>query len=527
MTLVQVNLGTGRPDVNTRSIKSVRVGGTSCLSRYCDTVTECSGGRGAIRSCTGRLVNRCRRPSIAGALGRFLALEYKQPGGDHFVRLVIMMSLVVFGERRGVMSVFEAMIVTLAAAWGIFGAMAPYLLLGFLVAGVLHVVVPSQWVERHLGQNARRQVVKATLLGIPLPLCSCGVLPVAASLYRHKASRGATTAFLAATPQTGVDSIAVTWALLGPIFAVFRVVAAFVTGLLAGWAVDSVARSPTSDCAEPNRSAEPVFGESNRWRQVLGYGLVTLPRDIGKPLLMGVLISGLVGAWLPPGFVPAGMGQGFGAMVLVMLAGIPVYVCSTASVPIALALIHAGFTPGVALVFLVTGPATNAATLSLLWKLIGARATVVFLLAIASCALVSGWVLDGLFGDRLLTQLASPAHAGHGFGSDMAALILLGVLINALRPKAVVMGRAIGKDSGGQAGDQNNQVIEFRIDGMRCSHCVASVQRGLAEVAGVKSVRVALDSGKAEVEHNGADIRDLVSKVEGLGYQPVIKADVS
>ena len=214
-------------------------------------------------------------------------------------------------------------------------------------------------------------VIKASLLGVPLPLCSCGVIPVAASLRRHGASRGATTAFLLSTPQTGVDSIVVTYSLMGGLFALIRPVVAFITGLVGGWLVDALAGQDYGNATGVNPSA-PCAGEccalsvrrQNRLVRALHYGFVTLPRDIGKALVVGLIISGVIAAFVPDDFFAGVFGTGLVGMLIMMAVGMPLYVCATGSVPVAAALMMKGVSPGAALVFLMTGPATNAATRS-------------------------------------------------------------------------------------------------------------------------------------------------------------------
>lgn len=287
----------------------------------------------------------------------------------------------------------------LSEFWVTLTEMAPYLLFGFLVAGVLSVFVSTEFVERHLGGRGMLSVLKASILGVPLPLCSCGVIPVAASLRRHGASRGATVAFLLSTPQTGVDSIMVTFGLLGPVFAVFRPLAALLTGVAGGWLVDAADRRP--DTGEPpvvctDECCARRAGEG-RLRRLLRYGFVTLPRDIGRAMIVGLVIAGLITAAIPDDFFAGALGTGIGAMFLMMLIGIPVYVCATASVPVAAALIAKGVSPGVALVFLVTGPATNAAAITTLWKVLGRRTALIYLGSVAAAALISGLLLDYIF----------------------------------------------------------------------------------------------------------------------------------
>lgn len=314
--------------------------------------------------------------------------------------------------------------------WKTLCEMAPYLLFGFLVSGVLSVLVSPELVERHLGGRGIWPILKASLFGVPLPLCSCGVIPVAASLRRHGASSGATTSFLLSTPQTGVDSIMVTFSLLGPLFAVFRPVAAFLTGIAGGVIIevlgingtDKADAVPCSDeCCAPTR-------KDPRLVRALRYGLIILPKDIGKPLLIGLLVAGVITALVPANFFSDTIGTGIGAMVVMMVMGIPVYVCATASVPIAAAMIAKGVSPGAALVFLMTGPATNAAAIVTLWKILGKRAVLVYLVVIAITALCSGLVLDYVF-----TVSSIPSgHVAHWMLPQgvkiFSAVVLLGIL---------------------------------------------------------------------------------------------------
>lgn len=283
--------------------------------------------------------------------------------------------------------------------WATLSDMAPYLLFGFLMAGILSVLISTAFVERHLGGTGLWAVVKASLFGVPLPLCSCSVIPVAASLRRHGASKGATTAFLLSTPQTGADSIMATFSLLGPVFAVFRPFAAFVSGILGGALVQRLATHEKDEPA-PDRDNEACCcgtQRSSKVARIFRYGFLVLPQDIAGSLLVGILIAGVIAVLVPDGFFAEVLGTGFIAMLVMMLLGIPVYVCATASIPVAAAMMLKGVTPGAALVFLMTGPATNAATVATLWRMFGRRTAMLYLAAVAATALGSGLVLDAFF----------------------------------------------------------------------------------------------------------------------------------
>lgn len=318
--------------------------------------------------------------------------------------------------------------------WAVTQAMAPYLLLGFLVAGILRVLISPAFVQRHLGGRGFWPVCKAALLGVPLPLCSCGVLPVAASLHKHGASKGATLAFLVSTPQTGVDCILATQALLGPVFVIFSVVTTLMSGLLAGaWQ----ALGGELDVVHPaEESPEPAPQGRRTLRQGLRFGFVTMPRDIGRAVLFGIALSGILTALVPDGYLTGRLGSHFASMLIMLAVGIPMYVCSSGSIPIAYAFLQMGVTPGAALVFLVTGPATNTTAITTIWKILGRRACFIYLATIAASALVAGALLD-----CVATRVAPAVAMNHVHAGSMpwwhtaAAVILLAMLLPSCFPR--------------------------------------------------------------------------------------------
>lgn len=326
----------------------------------------------------------------------------------------------------------------LAHMWGVAARMSPYLLLGFLMAGVLSVLISPALVERHLGRRGWPQVLKAALFGVPIPLCSCGVIPVATALRRHGASRGATLSFLASTPQTGIDSIMVTQGMLGTVFTVFRVLVAFVSGILCGLVDELFDRSNNNDAdaavevaekATPDESACCAAKARPVWLRILRHGFIVLPRDVGGAVLLGIVLSGALAAFVPDNFFADRLPPGILSMLLMMIVGIPLYACSTGSVPLALTLIHMGISPGAALVFLVSGPATNAATVTTLWRVLGRRATVIYLGSIAACALVAGALLDRMVPRSRFDLMTAPTmeHASWWVGTGSA--VLLGIIL--------------------------------------------------------------------------------------------------
>ncbi len=323
--------------------------------------------------------------------------------------------------------------------WEVLAEMAPYLLLGFLVAGFLSVLLPPAAVERHLGGRGFLSILKASAFGVPLPLCSCSVIPVAASLRNHGASRGAVTAFLISTPQTGVDSILATYALLGPVFAVFRPLAALVSGLLGGAAVSLLEGRAERGGLSPEGSAEPepaacrdgcCGGEAKKKNFLSGalrYGFVTLPREIGGPLLLGLLAAALITALLPKDFFSGLVPPGPLQILLLMAAGVPVYICATGSIPVAAGLILAGVSPGAAFALLMTGPATNAATLGTVWKVMGRRTCLVYLASMLVSAFFGGLILDRLVTSGEIEAVVAGS-GGPGLWAHLSAVALLGLL---------------------------------------------------------------------------------------------------
>ena len=321
--------------------------------------------------------------------------------------------------------------------WDTVAEMSPYLLFGFFMAGVLSVLVSQRLVEKHLGGRGIWPLVKASILGVPLPLCSCGVIPVSMSLHKHGASKGSTISFLLSTPQTGIDSIFVTLSLLGPLFAVFRPLAAFVTGIVGGTLADVFSRSPEDGQPAPAKCTDECCGGAENKKIVRGlkYGFVTLPRDIGKAMLAGLVIAAVISALVPDGYFAEKLGTGIFAMVVIMFLGIPVYVCATASVPVAAALILKGLTPGAALVFLMTGPATNAASFVTIWKVLGRATAITYLAAVAGCALLSGILLDYIAAGVDFEIAARPGWMLPPAVKHIAAVVLLAILTIAIFSK--------------------------------------------------------------------------------------------
>jgi uncharacterized membrane protein YraQ (UPF0718 family) len=292
------------------------------------------------------------------------------------------------------------------ASFQILSDSGPYLLFGLLLAGVIYVSFPAEKIVRHLGKSSLGSVIKAALVGIPLPLCSCGVVPMALSIRRQGASIGSTLSFMIATPQTGVDSISLTYALLDPLFTVFRPLAAFVTALFTGVSANMfLSAQPGGDegqensCALCNGNDEEAhahgFGE--KVVATLKYAFIDFYSDIAKWLFAGIVIAGVVTHFVPDDFVQNHLSSGLSSMLIMLAVGIPIYICAAGSTPIAAALVLKGVSPGAALVFLLAGPATNAATMTMVARYLGRGALAIYLGCIAAVAVGMGLLLDAFY----------------------------------------------------------------------------------------------------------------------------------
>ncbi len=400
----------------------------------------------------------------------------------------------------------------LLETWNLLREMAPYLLLGFAVAGVLHVLIPADWIERHLSRNRLANLVKATLFGVPLPLCSCGVIPVAAHLKKAGASRGAVVSFLVSTPTTGVDSILATYALLGPLFALFRPVAAFVSGLVAGglaalWGdreneAPSVRGEMCVSCGTPGH-------ERQTWLQKLvagtRYAFYDLVADVGRWILLGVVAGGLIAFLVPSTWIETYLGRAWLAYPLMLLVATPMYVCATGSIPIAAALVMKGMTPGAGLIFLIAGPATNTATLAFVGGKLGRRTLGIYLTTIVALALGFGLLFDGLW--TLLGRDTALLEGGMRMLPEtvktLSAVVLLGLILVGLWPKKTEEVSGMG--------------LLLRVPDMTCDHCKARIQSALLALEGVQEVRVDLKSKQVEV--SGEVPRDrVIQAIQQVGY---------
>lgn len=402
--------------------------------------------------------------------------------------------------------------------WTLLCEMSPYLLLGFLLAGLMHEFIPGKVYTKYLGERSLKSVVLAALFGVPLPLCSCGVIPTAMGIRKEGASKGATISFLIATPQTGVDSIIATYSLMGLPFAIIRPIVALVTAVFGGVLCNITSPHQTSPREGLKNSPSPS-GETKGGRSLyraLSYAFGEMMEDIGKWLAIGLIIAGIITAAVPDSWFTIFQGNTLYSILFVLVFSIPMYLCATGSIPIALALMLKGLTPGAALVLLMAGPASNAASILVVGKVLGKRSMLVYLIAIITGAVLFGYGIDYLLPREWFTapiaQYAACHEANIGLFSYLCTGLLLVLMVRALWPwhhhhhhhhEACPLKGIEGV---------------YIIEGMNCSHCAENVRKVIAAVEGVEQVEVSLHEGKANIvgSHNEEEV---LRAVESIGFR--------
>lgn len=409
----------------------------------------------------------------------------------------------------------------------ILNEMSPYILFGFLIAGILHAFVSPEGMSHHLSGHGWKPVIKAALFGIPLPLCSCGVLPTAVALRNQGASKGATTSFLIATPQTGVDSIAATYALLGLPFAIMRPLGALTGALFGGLAVNSSDRRPSasetasSPTQAPSASLPPTFRA--KVVDALRYGFLDMVGSVGKWLVIGLIVAALITMFMPENLLLSLSRYPILAMLLMVAIAVPMYICATGSIPIALSLMLKGLSPGAAFVLLMAGPAANFASVLVLKRSLGTRSTTIYIGSVIVTALLFGLVIDHLLpATWFMPQSAlTAAHACHVslplFPTLCSLLLVTLLIISAIRnhrPRALRSDNSSIPSNATDNSDINpitptlNPITDmetiYNVKGMACNHCKTTVEKTLLSLPGVETVTVDLTTGRVKVTGTAA-----------------------
>lgn len=399
--------------------------------------------------------------------------------------------------------------------------MSPYLLLGFFFAGLLHVFFPRQKISKLMGGNNTKAAINASLLGIPLPLCSCGVIPTGISFYKHGASKGSTISFMTSTPQTGIDSVLVTYSLLGLPFALIRPVVALFTGVFSGIFTNFLNREKTPEKKQqivPEK--EKKTNLPDKIKEMFSYAYGEFLQDIANWLILGLFLAAIISVFVPDDFFSSFHGNDFLGKIIILVAAIPLYVCATASVPIAAVLLLKGISPGAALVFLMAGPATNAATITLITKTLGNKSLIAYLSSIIVGALLFGTIID-LFLPAAWFSLPIENHAAihqHEMLPQwlkLSSTFILGSLIlMGYWKKYFRSGKKIKQHEISKIGKDWNIIVE----GMTCNHCKSNVENAILSVEGVENVHIDLASGEVNIAGNSIDHKKVQAEVEGVGY---------
>lgn len=437
----------------------------------------------------------------------------------------------------------------LIAVWETYLEMAPYLVLGLIFAGVLHIFVKKSFVEDHLGKPGIMSVIKASVLGVPLPLCSCGVVPTALSLKSHNASNGAVVSFLVSTPQTGVDSIVATYGLMGPFFALFRPIAAFIMGIFGGFltmlfgevrpsdkmihpsevsGVDNSVCTPGESCSSSAAVAVELKSFREKVVSLFKYGFGDFLHGISTYILLGIVISGVITYFLPDDFFTQYVGNQWVEMLLMVLGGVPLYICSTGSIPIALSLMMKGLSPGAAFVFLAVGPATNAATITVVKSKLGTKVTLIYLASMIISSMFAGWLLNSMKLGDLISHSLMSAHVHHE-STSLMDYFLFTVSILFLYPLSYslfknhlatpLMRLRKGKSNSGAC-----CTYTLTVEGMTCQNCAKHVVQAALSVEGITNAEV--DLGAKSVTITGEKlVQALKESIEKEGYVVILNEE--
>ncbi|MBQ7081421.1 MAG: SO_0444 family Cu/Zn efflux transporter [Fibrobacter sp.] len=477
----------------------------------------------------------------------------------------------------------------------LFSEMAPFLLLGFLLAGILHVWVPNQVYVPKISKPNFKSVLWAALFGVPLPICSCGVIPTSIALRREGASKGASVSFLISTPATGVDSILATYSLLGLPFAILRPIAAFVTAMFGGVLTNIASRGESAEVAtakhkDSHKHHEHEHHDHDHDREhhhehcgcgdhehcgcdvsmnsanmkksfvqkvveTIEYGLVNMVGDVSKWLMIGLLLGALISAFVPNELFLALREYPILCMVCVLLLAMPMYTCATGSIPLALALVAKGITPGAALVLLMAGPATSIASMLVVGKAFGKRTLAAYLFSIAFGAMFFGFIVDTFFMDTFLSAMLPHGSAEcHGHG----ALGVFDYVCAGLLAAFMIYAKFAHKGCDGHCGcgccdehdhcdcdhdhdeehehchcchehdeehdhDHHEHHSEpasktYRVNGMSCSHCKSCVEKAAFALEGVVFA-VANVAKKELVIEGSVDESALKTAIEEAGFE--------
>lgn len=387
--------------------------------------------------------------------------------------------------------------------WNFLLIVSPWLLLGLFIAGLIHSFIGESFIKEHLGGSGFIPVLKATLFGIPLPVCSCSIIPIAAGLRKDGASKAATMSFLISTPTTGVDSIFITYGMLGGVFAIARPLSALIGGILIGVIVYLTEKNNRTSLIVEHKK-HPHLSLWDRIKSTFVYGFGVLPQDLSKTLLLGIAVGGALSALLPTDFASAYLSNPLIAYPLMIVVSVPLYVCAVGSVPIAAALLMKGLIPGAALAFMIAGPATNTITMGFVGKKLGKKVFAIYLISIIIIAVGGGLIMDLFLPVWSGRELMHRHDETSVFLKIFSAVLLLAIMGYSLFRKQKKI-----KDV--------DMEYRFYVPEMTCKHCQLTIENSLKKLPGIENVVISLANKTVSVDGE-VDTNTIIKQIEGVGY---------
>jgi len=380
---------------------------------------------------------------------------------------------------------------------------SPWLLLGLFIAGLIHSFIGESFIKEHLGGSGFIPVLKATLFGIPLPVCSCSIIPIAAGLRKDGASKAATMSFLISTPTTGVDSIFITYGMLGGVFAVARPLAALIGGILIGVVVYLTEKNNQTRLIVEHKK-HPHLSLLDRIKSTFVYGFSVLPQDLSKTLLLGITVGGALSALLPTDFASEYLSNPLIAYPLMIVVSVPIYVCAVGSVPIAAALLMKGLIPGAALAFMIAGPATNTITMGFVGKKLGKKVFAIYLVSIIIVAVGGGLIMDMFLPTWSGQELMQRHDETSAFLKFFSTILLLAIMGYSLFSKQKKIKNV-------------DMEYSFHVPDMTCKHCQMTIENSLKKLPGIENIVISLADKTVSVDGE-VDKNTIIKQIEGVGY---------
>ncbi len=399
----------------------------------------------------------------------------------------------------------------------IMAEMAPYLLIGFFFAGILRAFLPQRHIRRLFTGHPFLSSLYASLIGIPMPLCSCGVIPTGTALYKNGADKSSAVSFLISTPQTGIDSLLATYALMGLPMMIIRPITSLITGVLGGTWTGYATKHESNKTTECPTKLEVSHTLKEKIKIALRYGFVDFMQDTSKWLVVGLVLAALISVIIPNNLMHILNLPPFVQMIMVLFLSIPFYICATGSIPLAAMLMLKGLSPGAAFILLMAGPATNVATMTMIGKVMGRKTLIIYLASIAIGAVATGLLIDyGLPANWFTATLNTTMAHGHSIQAlpwfnIVSAIILALLIINGYitskrtHKKAPIM-------------EKSAQILVVKVEGMTCNHCKKNVESHLEDLERVQSANVHLANKTVTIQGHDMDIEEIRQCVEELGY---------